>query len=259
MCLGYLLYFAAFIGIALTVSAWASTIRTSLIVLLAFWIFGCLLIPRIANDWSSNAHKIPSTKEFWDAVYKDMKDGIDGHNPSHQRTKELENKILAQYGVSEKEDLPVNFNGLSLQASEEHSNLLFERHFGNIWKIHYAQERTQGFFGAVSPFIPIRAFSMGMAGTDLSHQEHFSNAVEQYRREFVKMLNLDFAYNSKTKDDYNYFVDKEVWEKSPEFSYISPGTNWAWGKQMQNLIVLLLWAFGAVGLAVFSANRMRIF
>lgn len=259
MCVGYLLYFVAFIGIALAVSARASTVRTSLIILLAFWIFSCLLIPRLANDLASNFHRSPTTKEFWDAVYKDMKDGIDGHNPSNKRTKQLEERVLAEYGVSKKEDLPVNFNGLSLQASEEHSNMLFEKHFGNLWKTHYAQERTQAVFGAASPFIPIRSFSMGMAGTDLAHQEHFSNAVEQYRREFVKMLNLDFAYNSKTKDDYNYFVSNEVWEKSPMFSYTSPSTSWALGGQIRNLIWLVLWAFGAVGLAFFAARTMRAF
>jgi len=259
MCVGYLLYFGAFVGIALTVSAFASSVRASLIVLLAFWIFSCLLIPRFANDSAENLHPIPSNKEFWDAVYKDMKEGIDGHNPSNKRTKELEEKVLSQYGVTKKEDLPVNFNGLSLQASEEHSNLLFDKHFGNIWNIHHAQERTQGLFGIVSPFLPIRAFSMGMAGTDLRHQEHFSNAVEQYRREFVKMLNLDFAYNSKTKDDYNYFVGKEVWQKSPEFTYISPATNWALSGQIRSLIMLFLWCFGALGLSVWAANKMKAF
>lgn len=259
MCLGYLLYFIAFIGIALAVSAFSSTVRTSLVFLLAFWILSCLLIPRLANDVASNFHPIPTNKQFWDAVYQDMKDGIDGHNPSHQRTKELENKILAQYGVSKKEDLPINFNGLSLQASEEHSNLLFDKHYGNIWKIHYAQERTQGLFGAISPFMPIRSFSMGMSGTDLRHQEHFSNAVEQYRRKFVEMLNLDFAYNSKTKDGYNYFVGKKVWQDSPEFLYLSPDINWALSGQLRSLILLFIWAFGTFGLAVFSATKMRAF
>jgi ABC-2 type transport system permease protein len=259
MCAGYLLYFIAFIGISLTVSALASSVRASLIVLLAFWIFSCLLIPRFANDTAENLQSIPTNKEFWDAVYKDMKEGIDGHNPSNKRTKELEQRILAQYGVSKTEDLPVNFNGLSLQASEEHSNMLFDKHFGNIWKIHYAQERTQGLFGIASPFLPIRAFSMGMAGTDLRHQEHFSNAVEQYRREFVKMLNLDFAYNSKTKDDYNYFVGKEVWQKSPEFTYESPATNWALSGQVRSLLMLFLWCFGALSLSVWAANRMKAF
>ncbi|QQS40188.1 MAG: DUF3526 domain-containing protein [Acidobacteriota bacterium] len=259
MCVGYLLYFGAFIGISLTVSAAASTTRLALIFLLGFWVFACLAIPRLANDVALNAHPMPSNKQFWDQVYEDMKEGVDGHDPSHVRTKQLEERLLKQYGVAKKEDLPVNFNALMLQAGEEHSNLLYAKRFGEIWEIYFSQERTQEYFGLVSPFLPVRSLSMAVAGTDLRHQEHFSLEVEKYRREFVKMLNLDFAYNSKTSDEYNYFVGEEVWKKSPKFQYVSPDLNWSLQFEIWNLVLLAIWCFGALGLSVFAANRMRGF
>lgn len=258
LCLGYLLYLLTFTALALAVSAIAPSPRTGLVILVGFWIAGCLLVPRLAGDIAARVHPEPTNKEFWDAVYKDMKDGIDGHNPSHERTKELERRILAQYGVAKKEDLPVNFNGLSLQASEEHSNMLFDKHFGNVWNVHFAQEKVQSYFGVFSPMLAMRDFSMGMSGTDLRHQKHFSDSVEQYRRKFVEMLNLDFAYNSRTSDDYNYFVGREVWTRAPDFSYEPPAAAWAFGQQLRNLIVLAIWTIAAIGFSFWAAARMRI-
>lgn len=259
MSLSYLLYFGAFIGISLTVSALAVNSRTSLILLLAFWIFGCLIVPRIANDLAERYSPVPSGKEFWAGVEKSWAEGIDGHNPDDKRVQDLKDKILAQYGVTKVEDLPINFNGIQLQAGEEHSNLVFDKHFGSLWQKYFAQEKIHNLSGILSPLMGIRAASMGFAGTDLAQHKHFSDAVEQYRRPFVKMLNENFAFNSKTADDYNYFVNREIWEKSPQFIYSPPDTGWVLERQWLNLAGLLFWCFGALGIAVFSANRMKAF
>ena len=258
LCLGYLLYFIAFIGIALTVSALASSVRTSLVVLLAFWIFSCLLIPRIVNDVSANAIKTPSGAEFWAKVKQDIKEGIDGHNPANTRTKALEEKVLAQYGVAKKEDLPINFGGISLQAGEEHASQVFDKHYGILNEIHLSQERLQSFFGIVSPFLPARSFSMAMAGTDLRHQQHFTDSVEQYRRGLQKMLNDDLAYNSTAKTASTYRVGKAFWEKTPDFEYSSPSTSRALSSGIFSFVLLFVWSFGAIGLSIFAANRMRV-
>lgn len=259
MCSAYLLYFTAFIGIALTFSAIAATPRAALVTLLGFWIFSCLLVPRLANDIASNSLETPTGTEFWAAVKKEIKDGIDGHNPANKRTKELEEKILAQYGVTKKEDLPVNFSGISLQAGEEHANQVFDKHYGNLKNTHLAQERLQNFFGALSPFLPMRGFSMAMAGTDLRHQQNFTDAVEQYRRDLQRILNNDLAYNSTAKTAATYRVGKDFWEKTPDFEYAAPRTSWALSSQIFNVILLLLWSFGALGLSVYAANRMKAY
>ncbi len=259
MCVGYLLYFVAFIGIALAVSAVSSSPRTSLVVLLTFWIASCLLIPRLASDISSNSIKTPTGSEFWAAAKKDIKDGVDGHDPADRRTKELEEKILAQYGVTKKEDLPVNFSGISLQAGEEHANKVFDKHWGNLKHIHLSQERLQNYFGLASPFLPIRSFSMGMAGTDLRHQQHFSDSVEQYRRDLQKVLNDDLAYNSNMKTASTYRANKTLWEKTPDLEYVSPSMNWAFGNQVFSFVLLILWSLGSLGLSVFAASRMRAY
>ena len=169
LCLAYLLYFGAFIGVALTVSALAKTPRTSLIILLGFWIFTCLLAPRLANDLAERIYQTPSANEFWAGVDKDLKEGIDGHNPANKRTKELEQQLLAQYKVSKVEDLPVNFNGIALNESEKFADRVFDKNWSAVWQTYYAQERVQKIGGALAPLLSVRFVSQSLAGTDLAH------------------------------------------------------------------------------------------
>lgn len=257
ICAAYLLYFGAFIGVGLAVSAFASTTRIALIALIGFWIFSCLLLPRAANDLAERIHRTPAAAEFWAKVDVDMKSGINGHDPANKRTKELEQQLLAQYKVDKVEDLPVNFNGIALNAGEEFASKVFDKNYADLWSTYYGQENVQNQAGIISPFLPIRSISMGLAGTDLAHNEHFTNAVEQYRRDFNRFLNLYFAENSTTKDGYKYAVNREVWDTSPEFSYTPPGTRWVLSRQVLSFVLLFGWCFGALGLAVFAANRMR--
>jgi len=259
LCLTYLLYFGAFIGIALAVSAWANSTRTALIILLGFWIFSCLIVPRVAGDVAEKIYPTPTAEQFWANIDKDLKEGIDGHNPANNRTKELEQKLLAQYKVEKKEDLPVNFNGIALDAGERYAERVFDKHWSAVWQTYFAQENVQKTAGIFAPFLAARSVSQGLAGTDLAHNEHFTGAVEQYRRDFNRFLNLNFAENSRTADGYNYFVNRETWAKSPEFNYSAPNTNWVLERQIFNFAILCLWCFGALAWAVFAANRMRAY
>lgn len=259
LCVGYLLYFGAIIGVSMTVSAYVTSTRTSLVILLGFWILGCLLIPRLSGDFAERFYQTPTSDEFWSAIDKDIKQGVDGHNTANERTKELEKEILEKYGVKKIEDLPVNFSGLALNASEEYGNKVFDKHFSELWKNYYAQEKVHKMSGILSPFMPIRGFSMALAGTDLAENQHFTNAVEQYRREINRFLNLDFAENSSTKDGFKYTANRALWEKSPEFQYTPPPVSVVLSQQLSNLILLIGWCFGSLAAAIFTANRMKAF
>ncbi len=258
LCLSYLLYFSAFAGIVVAVSALVATARLSLVILIGFWILSSLVVPRLANDLAERVYPEPSSEQFWAAIDKDLKEGVDGHNPANDRTKALEEKLIQQYGVAKREDLPINFNGIALNAGEEYASQVFDKHWSRVWHTYYSQQKVHQAFGVVAPFLPTRSLSMGFAGTDLAHYEDFTGAVEQYRRDFNRMLNMDFAENSKTKDGYNYFVDRELWERSPDFAYQQPNVTWALTNQIWNLLILAAWAFGAIAIGIYAAVRMRI-
>lgn len=256
--LSYLLYCTAFAGVALAVSALAAMARLALVVLIGFWIFSSLVVPRLANDLAERLYPEPSSQQFWAAVDRDLKEGIDGHDPANNRTKALEEKLLQQYGVAKKEDLPINFNGIALNAGEEYAAQVFDKHWSRVWDTYYSQQKVHQAFGIAAPFMSTRSLSMGFAGTDLAHYEDFTAVVEQYRRDLNRMLNMDFAENSATKEGYNYFVDREVWERSPDFAYRQPSAAWALSNRIWDLLILFAWALGAIAVGIFAAVRMRI-
>jgi ABC-2 type transport system permease protein len=259
LCAGYLLYFGAFIGVSLACSALASSARAALVALLAFWIVNGLLVPRLATDVAERLYRTPTAEEFWESVHKDQQQGVDGHDAANRRTEELKRRTMAEYKVERLEDLPVNFNGVALQAGEEYGNRVFDKHYGDVWKIYYQQERVHNLASLIAPLMAVRGFSMGLAGTDLRQHRHFTDAAEEYRRSLNKLLNQDFAQNSRTSDEYNYFVDRAFWRKTPDFVYAAPDTSWVMKGQAFNYVALIAWFIVAFAASVFAAKRMKVY
>jgi ABC-2 type transport system permease protein len=257
LCAGYLLYLGEFIGVSLACSALASSARAALVALLAFWIVNGLLVPRLATDVAERLYPTPTAEEFWQAVHKDQQQGVDGHDAANSRTEELKRRTMAEYKVERLEDLPINFSGVALQAGEEYGNRVFDKHYGEVWKIYYRQERVHKLGALVAPLMAVRGFSMGLAGVDLRHHQHFTDAAESYRRSLNRLLNEDFARNSRTSDEYNYFVGHDFWRKTPDFVYAAPDADWVMKGQVFNLAALIVWLVVAFAASFFAANRMR--
>ncbi len=256
LVIGYLLYFGAFLGLSLAVSARASSARLALVVLLGFWIVSGLVAPRVAADVSKRIVPTPSSAMFFSDVVNEIKNGMDGHNPQDKRVQALKEQTLKQYGVDQVEKLPINFGGLSLQASEEYGNQVFDKHFNDLWDDYERQSDLQQVGGLVAPLLAIRSLSMGMAGTDFAHHRRFSTSAEDYRRRMVKTLNLDLAYNSKSGE--TYMAGRSLWERIPDFEYRMPNTKWAIGNQIISIIVLVLWFALSTAAALTSVERMKV-
>jgi len=243
MAVAYLLYLAIFTIMGIAVSAMLRSSRMALASLLGFWIVSCFLAPRVAADLAERNNPTPAANDFWHAIELETK-GADGHSETDNRIQELKRRKLAEYGVSRVEDLPVNFEGLRLQAGEEYGNKIFDDHYGKLWRIYEGQERLHHWAGLASPLIAVRSISMAMAGTDLAHVRDFTGAAEQYRRALNKSMNMTVANNSKS---YYYFRGRDFWEETPEFLYGSPGAWWALQRQFPAGAILLGWWL-AVGL-----------
>jgi ABC-2 type transport system permease protein len=253
----YLLYFAAMLGLCLAVSAKAKSSRLALLSLIGFWMISSLLAPRLASDLSERLYPSPTVSAFWEAIFKDMREGIDGHNPSDQRRKQLEAKVLAQYNVKELKDLPVNFAGIALQEGEEYGNQIFDKHYGRLWALYEKQAGVQQLASIASPLLAARNVSMGLAGTDLYQHRHFAEQAETHRRKTVKYLNEDMTQNAGNQD-YDYLADPALWSKTPQFEYTPPSFSWVLGKQIGNLLILGLWCAATAFVAVRVVGKVRV-
>lgn len=86
-----------------------------------------------------------------------------------------------------------------------------------------------------------------------STRRRSKRSIEAYRRSLNKLLNEDFAQNSRTSDEYNYFVDRAFWQKTPDFVYAAPDTAWVMKGQVFNLAALIAWL-----VVTFAAKRMKV-
>lgn len=254
---GFLTYFAVFVGVSLAVSAFAPSSRLALVILLGFWIVNGFVAPRAASDLAKRLHPSPSTFEFTKLVNRDLKNGIDGHSPEDRRRAELEARVLAQYGVGRVEDLPVNFDGVVLQESEEYGNRVFDRHYASLWDTFERQNRLQQGVGLLAPLLAVRSLSMGLAGTDWAQHRDFAAAAESYRRMLVKMMNEDMIRNSRTGDT-EYRAGRELWERVPEFRYSAPPAAQVLRGQVLSVAALLAWLTLAVAASLWAAARMPV-
>lgn len=256
MFAGYLLYFGVFIGAALAVSARARSSQMALVVLLAFWIVNGLIAPRAIADVAKRAYPTPSAFAFQQAIDREMKNGPDGHDTEDKRAEALKQKAMKQYGVNRLEALPVNFAGLSLQESEEHGNLVFDKHYGELWNRFERQNRLKQLAGAVAPMLAIQSVSMGLAGTDFAHHRDFAAAAERYRRLLVKKMNDDMTFNAG-KLDYSYLAQPAVWQSVEDFDYDAPTAVWALRNQSASLGLLALWFVAAAAAALIFTAKIK--
>ena len=140
---------------------------------------------------------------------EDRSKGLDGHNPADERGKDLEKKVLAEYGVDSVSQLPINFDGIRMQADEEYGNQVWDKHFGNMRQVFARQKRSIQLGGFFNPFISLQNASMGFTASDNLHHQEFLLQVENYRRDFIKTLNDKHAFGGSKTGDWGWKADNE--------------------------------------------------
>ncbi len=251
LALFYSLYLGAFVGLALAVSARARSPRSALVGLLAFWIFNCLVAPRVMTDLSRAVHPTPSAFEFSQSTDRDLKLAH-----SEKQADLFRRDLLARYGVKSLDKLPISFSGASLQHSEETGNEVFDRHHHDLWSRYEKQTRFQEAGALIAPLLSVRSLSMGLAGTDFDQHRRFAISAENYRREFIAKLNGDLIHNSVGKS--TYLRGNEFWQQIPAFHFDVPTVWTVLNDHQMSILLLALWTTGCGLLAWTGAAKMRI-
>ena len=57
----------------------------------------------------------------------------------------LKEEYLVKYNVDSLSQLPINFDGIVMQADEEYGNQVWDKHFGNNYLIYQNIEETDLF------------------------------------------------------------------------------------------------------------------
>lgn len=238
--MGYALYFATVVGVVLTVSVLAGSSRIALVTLLGFWIATSLLAPRVASDLSRVWYPSPTRLAFESGLGSDL--GRVGDQVWKER-----------FGVSTQwsPQLPLDKWGLALQIDDHAGYGVMDRHFAALWDTFAAQQRVQEWLGLAAPVLAVRAFSMGIAGTDFAHYRAFSLAAERHRRALQDAMSTDLVQHADPRGTghFDYRANPDLWRQVPRFSYALPRFSWAAGNTTRSLVVLVVALIVATGAA----------
>ncbi|MEM9922020.1 MAG: DUF3526 domain-containing protein, partial [Bacteroidota bacterium] len=217
--LSYAFYYFIITGLTVFFSARWQSATIALTSMLGIWIIWTIFLPNILLSSVEKWHTLPSRNDFQASMKEDRSKGIDGHNPADERGKELEEQTLLKYGVDSLSQLPINFDGLRMQADEEYGNQVWDKHFGNLRDVFAQQKQTYQLAGIFNPFISLQNTSMGFAASDNLHHQEFLVQVENYRRDFIKLLNDKHAYGGSKKGDWGWKADNEFFKSVPDYEY----------------------------------------
>lgn len=258
MSVGYLLYFIAFAGITLAVSARAPSSRQALVVLLGFWLLSSLLLPRLAVDAANHLAPVPTVASFRKVLADDVRNGISGHDAEDARLSSVKAALFKQYGVSRIEDLPINFDGIALSEGERYGALVMDRRYGELWQQYQRQALVQRAFALLTPLLAVKPVSMALAGTDLTVQRDFTEQAERYRRQSIQLINDDYTVNGKLDQWTDEAGGPELWAKVPRFQYVEPSMQAALMPTLPDFALLVLWSGAALGLALWAIRRTSV-
>lgn len=264
---GYLTYLALWVVLILLVSALVRRSRDALLALIALWAVAVVLLPRVAPDVASAAVPLQNRLQTDVAIARDLRRMGDSHNPDDPHFAAFKRQVLARYGVSRVEDLPVNYKGLLGVEGERLTSDLFDRYAGQSYAAQARQNAIVETVAVLSPTIALRSLSMAAAGTDFAGHRRFLEQAEAYRYAMVQRLNQLQAdavrYSDDTAEDPGADRRKRVsarnWQAMPDFTFVAPTGAVLARAALPGLAALFGWLAAAGLLLALATRRLGAF
>jgi len=253
----YGLYLFLFIAFSVWVSLRSVTGRNALLTLLSCWIFLAILMPKTVANLSESLYQLPSMREFKAAIERDKDNGLDGKTPRAVRMAKLEAAYLEKYQVDSLHKLPLNFEGVSMQAGEDYGNKIYDYHQEKLRGTFHKQNRLGSIASLLSPALAVKHLSMALSGTDMHTFTHFEDEVETYRRELVRKMNNDMAQNSAYGEFYGYKAGNDLWNEVEDFAYQTPTAMAVLTYYKMELISLIIWPVLLLLLINYTNRKMK--
>jgi ABC-2 type transport system permease protein len=260
----YATYLFVLTGLSVLVSGWLKKSNTSLVLQLAIWILLMVVMPKITASAGVALHPTEHKAAFNKALREDREKGIDGHNPEDERSKKFMDSVIAHYKIdtSKVKDvnaaLPVNVDGLVMQADEEYANLVYDKHFKRIRENIVLQNSISKYASYINPYLAIRNISMSISQSDFSSHLNLLFEAEQYRRYLIKNLNDKMAYGGSKTGDWDWKVDAKYWETVKDFTYPSATLAQTMKATIIEISALLFWMLLLIVCVMITSKKLTV-
>ncbi|MGB4771680.1 MAG: DUF3526 domain-containing protein [Chitinophagaceae bacterium] len=257
-------YLFVLTGLSVLISAWVTKSSASLVLQLAVWILSMVVMPKITAGVGAALYPMEHKAVFAKALREDREKGIDGHNPEDERSKKFMDSVIAHYKVdtSKVKDvyavLPVNVDGLVMQADEEYANLVYDKHFKRVRDNIVKQNSISKYASFVNPYFAVRNTSMAFSQSDFSNHLNLLTAAEMYRRYLIKELNDKMAYGGSKTGDWDWKVDPKYWETVRDFEYPSATILQTTKSNVVEIVALLFWVLVLVAGITITSKKLSV-
>ncbi|MGO3109531.1 MAG: ABC transporter permease [Sphingobacterium sp.] len=258
LLMAYAIYYYVITLLATWFSARLKSNAASLSTMLSVWILWTVFLPKIWGNTADKLYPLPSRQEFKVAMQEDRSKGLDGHNPTDKRADAFKQQILAKYKADKVEDLPINYDGLRMQADEEYGNDVWDKHFGNNYDILQKQKQVYQLSGIFNPFASLQSTSMGFSGSDMYHHLDFLRQAEHYRRHLIKTLNEKQAYGGSKTGDWGWKEGNDFFKSVKDFEYSTPAARSIGAHYGTDMLLLALWALATTLLVWLTAKKIKL-
>ena len=253
--ISYGLYYLIVVCLSTFISASFKSNTSAISLLLATWIAWTIFLPKIWGNTVEKVHPLPSRQNFIAQMREDRSKGIDGHNPRDERRSKLEKEYLVKYKVDSLRQLPINFDGIVMQADEEYGNQVWDKHFGNNYLIYQKQKKLYQLSGLLNPFSSLQNLSMGFCGSDMIHHLDFLKKAEHYRRYLIKTLNDKHAHGGSKTGEWRWTVDNTFFRSVKTFDYQTMLIKNHIGNYFFDILALIAWGIFAGSLMRYKIKR----
>jgi ABC-2 type transport system permease protein len=244
LLLGYGLYAAGHILVALWVSARARSATAALLILLSFWAIANVILPRVSASIAERVYPTPDSHLFWSKTAESIADNRLQRDSDEYRQIELQviSKALGrQVSPDEVDTLELNRTAIRLEIGEIMGAKGYNEAYDGLTETYENQLQLRRLMSWLSPAIALQNLSSALSGTDAASHEHFTQQAEHQRQQIISRMNEDMMLNGAGQTFY-YEADNDFWRSVPAFKYQSPTSEFAYGNAYQDYLILLGWA-----------------
>ncbi len=262
LVVAYLLFIVILSFLTILVSATSQSSKSSLVILLGFWLVMVVLLPRTAQALGSYFYPSPSKLEFRSKIEEEVIKFGDSHDPNDPHFASLRDSVLNVYNVDSINKLPFNYGGLVMSEGEKISTRIYNKHQSQLISVYRSQNKLSRSLALINPYLAIKNLSMALCGTDFESYIHFQKQTEDYRYKLAQKMNdLQIKYISPERvsgsEGNVHVVNRSEWKKFADFNQQFLDIGSAIKNETVSIVSLLIWLVLAT-LLIFYLPRKSI-
>lgn len=260
------IYLLGWCAIIVCVSTWCRSRHAALTVLTTLWIGLVWIIPALAVDVAARSAPLVGKIDADLQMLDELAVG-DGHNAGDPAFARLRAELLARYGASRPEDLPVNLRGVVAEYAEEKLTRVLTAYADRQMNAELEQSIVARHSGWISPAIAFTSTSRTLAGTSLEDHHRFLREAEALRFAFVQALNRVHSEKVAYSDDISRSRDVDAerrtrvnpaaWQVLEEFRFQPTSIATRLEIAAPSLLMLLWWVLLPLALTLWASRRLE--